>query len=174
MNGPSRSYLKVPYDLRTAESRSSDECLSMRYIGWFTRINIKHYQYTGMGSIYFVDFILFHRFLGMRNLLSVEYSSEIRKRVKFNKPFNCVRLEFGPIGDVIPTLSKDLQHILWLDYDNVIGQDMTLDVANTATALSRGSILLVDGGAGASQSRVVHGIGVDITFPICLRIAATP
>jgi hypothetical protein len=105
--------------------------------------DIGNYQYTGMGSIYFVDFILFHRFVGIRRMVSVEYGDDIRKRVKFNKPFNCVQVEYGAIGDYIPKLDRDISHILWLDYDEHIKESILVDVVNATAALPRGSMLLV-------------------------------
>lgn len=143
MSQPSRSYLKVPYDLRMAkqiERRMIVDALSRLASGGF---NVKKYRYVGMGSIYFVDYIMFHKFLGMRDLVSVEYSDEIEKRIKFNRPFNCIKLEFGPIGDVISGLHKDLEHLLWLDYDDVMQDFMLVDVVNAAATLCRKSILLI-------------------------------
>jgi hypothetical protein len=61
-----------------------------------------------------------HRLLGISRMLSVEYDTNIEKRVKFNRPFESVDVKIDAIGNVIPTLSKDLQHILWLDYDGVL------------------------------------------------------
>jgi hypothetical protein len=143
MTNPTHSYLKVSYDVRMAKQIERrmivDLLLRLRTAGF----DITNYQYTGMGSIYFVDFILFHRFAGISRMVSVEYSEEIKKRVEFNRPFKCIQLEYGPIGDYIQKLDRDLQHILWLDYDDHLTHEMLLDVANAATTLSPGSILLV-------------------------------
>ena len=57
-----------------------------------------------MGSIYFVDFVLMHRLLGISRMLSVEYDRDIEKRVKFNRPFESVDVKIDAIGNVIPTL----------------------------------------------------------------------
>jgi hypothetical protein len=142
MTEPTHSYLKVPYDVRMAKQIERrmivDLLLRLR-----TGFDITNYQYTGMGSIYFVDFILFHRFAGIKRMVSVEYSDDIKKRIEFNRPFNCVKVEYGAIGDYIPKLDRDLQHILWLDYDDRLTHGMLLDVANAATVLSPGSLLLV-------------------------------
>jgi hypothetical protein len=105
--------------------------------------DIAEYQYTGMGSVHFVDFILFHRILGIRKMLSAEYSTGIPKRITFNKPYRYIDVAFKAIGDVIPSLDPDLQHILWLDYDFRINKLVTTDVVNAAAALSAGSILMV-------------------------------
>jgi len=104
---------------------------------------IMDYQYTGFGSIYFVDFILFHRLLGITKMLSVEHDAEITRRVNFNKPFKGVEIAIKPIGDVIPTLSQDLKHVLWLDYDDIIRKGELEDVVQAAINLPAGSILLI-------------------------------
>jgi hypothetical protein len=105
--------------------------------------NIAEYQYTGFGSIYFVDFILFHKLLGINKLTSVEYDNAIHRRVMFNKPFREVEVVMAPVSDVIPTLKRDYRHILWLDYDDVIRRTHLDDVLQAASQLSVGSILLV-------------------------------
>jgi hypothetical protein len=140
---PSESYLKVPYDLRPAkqiERRMFIDALQLLALAGF---EIGDYQYTGFGSIFFVDFILFHKLLGLRKLLSVEYSTAIEKRVKFNKPFKEVEILMKSITDVIPTLSKDRKHILWLDYDDVLQKRHLADLVLAGTYLPSGSILLV-------------------------------
>ncbi len=143
MNTPTQSYNKVHYELRPAkqvERRMLIDALLALAVAGFP---IQDYHYTGMGSIYFIDFMLFHRFLGIKNMLSVEYDSKIEKRVEFNRPFNCVKTRIAPIGEVIPTLSRDIQHLLWLDYDGILCNSHLQDIAAASTFLSRGSILLV-------------------------------
>ncbi len=76
-------------------------------------------------------------------MVSVEYGDDIKRRVKFNKPFNCVQMEYGAIGDYIPKLDRDISHILWLDYDEHIKESILVDVVNATAALPRGSMLLV-------------------------------
>lgn len=140
---PTESYLKVQYELRPAkqvERRMLIEALQMMSSVGFP---ISDYKYTGFGSIYFVDFILFHKLLGIQRMLSVEHSDNIKKRVKFNRPFDCIDVEFGPIGDFLPSLSPDQKHILWLDYDDILNRSQVEDILLATTYLSTGSILLV-------------------------------
>lgn len=143
MRNPKESYLKVFYDLRPAKQIERkmmvDTLLRMSQGGF----KISDYQYTGFGSIYFVDFILLHKVLGLTNLLNVEYSAKIKRRVKFNSPFALIRHEFKPIGDVIPTLDRDMSHLLWLDYDDIINRSIIEDVVSASAQLSRGSLLMV-------------------------------
>src|SRR5688500_5676875 len=128
MTRPTESYLKGHYELRPAkqvERRMLVDAFQMLSLSDFP---IKDYQYPGMGSMYLIDFILFHRMLGITKMLSVEYSAKVAKRVEFNRPFRCVETVIAPIGDVIPTLSKDRRHLLWLDYDGVLTNAHLQDV----------------------------------------------
>jgi hypothetical protein len=140
---PTESYRKVPYDLRT--SKQIERRMILDALIRLSRHNfdIAAYQYTGMGSVHFVDYILLHRMLGIRRMLSAEYSTKITRRIQFNRPYRNIELAFKAIGDVIPDLSPDLRHLLWLDYDFQLNGVVTTDVLNAAAALSVGSFLLV-------------------------------
>lgn len=140
---PTESYLKVAYDLRPAkqiERRMIMDGLQRLGLAGFP---ISDYQYTGFGSVYFVDFILFHKLLGITRLLSVEHSKKIKNRVRFNRPYKQIDLAFKPAADVIPTLSPDRRHLLWLDYDSVLNASQLVDINLAATYLPPGSILLI-------------------------------
>lgn len=143
MTAPTESYKKVFYDLRPAKQIERrmmfDTFQAMAEVG----VPISDYQYTGMGSIFFVDFLLFHRWLGLSKLLSVEHDTRIEKRVMFNRPFDCVEVAMAPVGDVIPTLRSDGRHILWLDYDDRLNSAMLQDVVLAAQTLSAGSMLFI-------------------------------
>lgn len=143
MKDPSESYTKVQYELRAAKQVERrmliDAFQKLVRVGF----EIHDYQYTGMGSIYFVDFILFHRILGISKMLSVEYSTKIPQRIIFNRPFGFIAIEMKPIGDIIPSLSRDIKHILWLDYDSILYKGHLEDIYLAASRLPRESILLV-------------------------------
>ena len=143
MSALSESYAKVQYDLRPAkqvERRMIIDSLQLLAMAGFP---IRDYQYTGMGSIYFVDFVLFHKFLGMERMLSVEASEAIQKRVGFNRPYGTIDIAMGPISNFIPGLYQDRKHILWLDYDNVVCAEYLRDVVQASARVSPGSVLLV-------------------------------
>ncbi|MEA3327662.1 MAG: O-methyltransferase [Chloroflexota bacterium] len=143
MSESARSYQKVFYTLRPAkqvERRMILEVLQRLHGGGFS---ILDYQYTGFGSIYFVDFILFHRYLGIKKLLCAEHDTGIKKRMKFNKPYKVVDIKMNNIGSIIPNLDSNIKHILWLDYDTVLNSDIASDINLAAYKLPKGSILLV-------------------------------
>jgi hypothetical protein len=104
---------------------------------------LRDYKYTGLGSIYFVDFMLLHRLLGLRKLLSVEIAASAERRVRFNKPFGDVDIQIGAIGDVLPSLDRDLHHLVWLDYDHRLAPSDLQDIVLAAQVLSVGSVLLI-------------------------------
>jgi len=143
MSKPAKSYEKVHYEFRPAKQVERRMLLHafqrLMAIGY----PIHDYQYTGLGSIYFIVFIVFHRYLGINRMLSVEESQDIAKRLHFNRPFRRVQIEIGDIADYIPQLSPDVQHILWLDYDSVITNQIIDAVVMASSHLSCGSILLV-------------------------------
>jgi hypothetical protein len=137
------SYKKVFYDLRPGkqiERRMLLDTFQLLSNGGF---RIADYQYTGFGSIYFVDFVLFHKYLGISNLLSLEHDPDAEKRARFNKPYDIIKLEIKSAFDAIPSLDRDLKHILWLDYDFRLEASVLADVKQAAFQLSPGSILLV-------------------------------
>jgi hypothetical protein len=140
---PTKSYRTVQYELRSAKQVERrmliDALQTLSGEGW----DISNYQYTGMGSVYFVDFVLLHKFLGINDMWSVEFDEDITKRVKFNRPFSFIKLFMDDVGDVIPQLSPRKRHILWIDYDTIVSGKVVQDVMLAAGRLSRGSILLV-------------------------------
>lgn len=140
---PSKSYKNVHYEFRPGKQVERrmllETFIKLTEIGF----PIAEYQYTGFGSIYFIDFILFHKYLGMDNLISVEGDQEIKKRVHYNNPFGLVGIQMEDILDYIPHLSRDLRHLLWLDFDKILSNEMINAVVMSSARLSAGSIMLI-------------------------------
>lgn len=139
----SKSALSVQYDLRPAK-----QVERRMLVDAFQRLaqagfEIRDYQYTGFGSIYFVDFIIFHKLLGINKLVSIEHDGSLEERVKYNCPFKCVDIKIDLSTNIIPTLSQDSNHILWLDYDEPVKSSILDDMYLAGSQLSSGSIILV-------------------------------
>ncbi len=137
------SGVKVQYELRSHKQVERRMLIDAFHLLSDAGFPIRSYQYTGFGSWYFVDFILFHKLLGIEKMLSIEHSDSFKKRVEFNKPFDNVAIHIGDASEVIPTLEDGNRHILWLDYDDVINSEMIEDIRSAANILSTGSVLLV-------------------------------
>lgn len=141
------SYLKVNYSLRPAKQVERRMLIDGFHLLSEAKILLRDYHYIGMGSIHFYDFSLFHKFLGIDNMTSVEISPNIPKRVQFNVPFQTtIKIKTNrAIGDEISTIrpSDDKKYVVWLDYDTVLSTDMLRDIQLAVTTLPMGSILLV-------------------------------
>jgi hypothetical protein len=105
--------------------------------------DIESYRYVGFGSAYFSDFILVHKTLGISNMISIERDEANEERFQFNRPFNCIRIEFGSSSDVLPRLRWDVRTILWLDYDGKLDRDTLTDIKYACSSAPPGSMLIV-------------------------------
>jgi len=161
MSSSSSSY-RVQYDLRPAkqvERRMIVDALQRLAAAQFS---IADYQYTGFGSFYFVDFIMFHKLLGLNKLLSLEHDTSLSSRVEFNRPFKCVETKMVSAATEIPNLSRDRSHIVWLDYDGVLNLDFVSDIQSALTVLRPGSVLLVT--VDVEPPEATDYVGVDLDF----------
>lgn len=138
-----KSYEKVHYEFRPAKQVERRMLLhafnELRDLGY----PISSYEYTGLGSIYFIDFALFHRYLGLTRMTSVEGDMDIKQRVKFNCPYKLVKVINDDMSAQIARLSSRRRHILWLDFDSILTEEFLDAVHLAATQLSAQSILLV-------------------------------
>jgi len=138
-----KSHEKVHYEFRPAKQVERRMLLhifqELRDLGY----KISNYEYTGLGSIYFVDFVLFHRYLGLSKLTSVEGDPNIEKRVRFNRPYKLIKTVQDDMAAQIARLSQDRQHILWLDFDYILTEDLLDAVQLAVSQLTPKSILLV-------------------------------
>ena len=79
-------------------------------------VNLSNYYYIGMGSIFYYDFILFHKFLNITKMISID-NSVLKKRFEFNRPYNFVQFYNQTSTKFLTEFNKDSNFILWLDYD---------------------------------------------------------
>jgi len=101
------------------------------------------YRYIGFGSNEFCDFRLFHDRLGIKEMLSIEGRTDANTRVKFNRPYSCIKMEWGMSHDVLPILKWSSRSIIWLDYDTPLNDKKLADIALVTGVIKSGSILIV-------------------------------
>ncbi|MBI4032577.1 hypothetical protein HY374_02630 [Candidatus Berkelbacteria bacterium] len=136
------SFLKFNYLLRPSkqvERKLLIEALHRLSVGG---VRVSEYTYLGFGSIYYADFLLFHKYLYIDKMICVE-AAPIPKRMRFNKPFDRIRLRMTRVSDVLPTLKRRVKYIVWLDYDYGINEEILQDTASCLYLLAPGSILIV-------------------------------
>lgn len=81
------------------------------------KINISEYQYIGLGSIYYYDFILFHKYLNIRDMVSLD-DKKCCKRFEFNKPFDFITFENMSTTEFLLNNELDKKSFIWFDYDS--------------------------------------------------------
>lgn len=80
-------------------------------------INISEYQYIGLGSIYYYDFILFHKYLNVRDMISLD-DKDYPNRFKFNKPFDFITFKNMSTTDYLSKNDLNKKSFIWFDYDS--------------------------------------------------------
>jgi hypothetical protein len=137
----SASFRKIDYSLRPAKYAERKMLVDvLRRLAPFQAV--EDYCYIGFGSVWFSDFILFHRMLGINKMISIEQSEGARARFEENRPFN-ISLEFGQSSTVLPRLDWSQRVITWLDYDDPLEPGMLQDVRSVANRALSGSVLVV-------------------------------
>jgi hypothetical protein len=110
------------------------------------------YQYVGFGSMWFADFLLAHRVLGITQMTSIQYDTEFAQRARFNAPHSCIKVEEGDSSVVLPGLPLERgPALLWLDYESTIDQLLD-ELGRLCARLVSGSVLVVT--ANAVKERV--------------------
>ena len=134
---------KVDYSLRPA--KSVERRMIAEVLSYLDSIeSLTEARYVGMGSIYFQDFQLFHRRLGVTEMLSIEREDDAAERMLENLPLACVELEVGSVSDLLPSLElEERLHILWLDYEGRVDDEVLSDVRRIVGRVRPGSALFV-------------------------------
>ena len=136
------SFERVDYSVRPAKSIERKMLAEM-----FTRLRVfrpvESYAYVGLGSTFFTDFILFHRLLGFTHMVSIERETDHSERIEFNRPYDCIDLQFGETTDVLPRLDWSDPAIVWLDYDDRLSRRKMTDVVYLSQNLPSSSLLLL-------------------------------
>lgn len=135
------SFRRIDYSLRPAKHAERKMlCDIFRRLRPFGAV--EDYLYVGFGSVWFSDFTLFHRALGIKDMISIEQATGAAKRIEANKPFK-IDIDFRTSSDALPGLSWDRRSFLWLDYDDPLSTDMLLDVQTVANRACSGTVLSV-------------------------------
>ena len=102
------------------------------------------YRYVGFGSLWFVDFILAHKHLSIRDMVSIENDAYLASRAKFNKPYACVDIKHGDSSEILkgPWL-EECPLIVWLDYDASLDGSALPDISELCRRAPAYSVIIV-------------------------------
>lgn len=101
------------------------------------------YQYVGFGGLEFIDFVEFHRGLGVPQMTSIERDTNMQHRLEFNKPYKSIRVLMGEARDQLPQVDWSGLSIVWLDYTDVLTTDILRDVDYVVRSSQPGSMIMV-------------------------------
>lgn len=136
------SYRKINYSLRPAKFAERKMLCEL-----FSRLRafgaLEAYRYVGFGSIWFSDCILFHKSLGVTDIISIEKVMANEDRFRFNLPYQNIRLEMQNAADVLPNLDWDQRMIIWLDYDAPLNLAILDDIRTCGSRIQSGSALAI-------------------------------
>jgi len=114
------SFKKVHYALRPR--KQIERKIIIELLRDTTRkinVEISNYGYLGMGSIYYYDFILFHKFLNIASMTSLD-SDTCVNRFEFNKPFDFIDFKNKSTSNYLQEyqLATNKNTVTWFDYDS--------------------------------------------------------
>src|SRR3989344_4033895 len=88
----------------------------LRKVGY----DISDYFYTGMGSPYYTDYLLFHRNLYINRMRCFENNTNLKKRMVFNKPLDFIALKNEDINQAVNDLDYRKRYLIWFDYQSML------------------------------------------------------
>lgn len=132
------------------------QCLGKKY-------HIPDYIYVGMGSRYFVDFQMIHKFLGIKDMISFEMDEENIKRFEFNLPYEFIDLQPYKSTDILPSIDWSKDFIIWLDYDQKIQRYMIEDIEIICDNAKPGTILILTPREKMLFDKLIPGIAEKLT-----------
>lgn len=113
-----------------------------------SHMHLRDIVYVGMGSIWFTDFVLAHRILKIKDMISIEKDDIGKSRAEFNAPFSTIAVKHGTCSEKLPELCSD-EHlrarpwIIWLDYDYEFNENIASDLRFIVENAPLNSVVLV-------------------------------
>lgn len=125
------------------------------------KIGFGDHWYLGFGSMWFGDFRLAHRRLGIDSMVSIEYCDHA-SRAEFNRPFSSIKVERGECNAVMAGMTDERWGkpvIAWLDYDGYLNEDVVKDIDLVLSRAKPNSALIitVNGARGTYRVRKASG-----------------
>lgn len=103
--------------------------------------------YVGLGSVWFQDFQMAHRILGVQKMVSIESKQLIHARATFNRPFRNIDVIHGTSAIEVPKLLQSSTYtgstfIVWLDYDGPLSNERLQELIRLVELMPDNSALL--------------------------------
>lgn len=105
-------------------------------------IGFERHQYIGFGSMWFADFRLAHRVLGMNRMMSMERAQHA-DRAKFNSPYYTIEVKGGDSSESLKEVDWSVPIISWLDYDGALNPQISNDLKYVLQNCQVDSIVMI-------------------------------
>ena len=111
-------------------------------------LGLRKAKYIGFGSIWFSDFILAHKRLGIDDMTSIEIDEVTYKRAKFNAPFRTIKVLHAHSSVALDEIAsvkaaRKKPWVVWLDYVSGPTKEVREDIDRIIDTAPMGSALLV-------------------------------
>lgn len=121
---------------------------------------LDEYQYVGFGGLEFIDFVEFHRGLGIAIMTSIERDTNMQHRLEFNKPYKGITVLMGEARDRLPEIDWKRLSIIWLDYTEMLTKDILRDVDFVVRSSIPGSMIVVTVNGACSDIPLSERLGI--------------
>ena len=115
-------------------------------------VGFEQHRYLGFGSMWFSDFRLAHRVLGLGEMISME-RKEYEDRANFNRPYRCITVKGEDSTEFLRTVEWNSPFISWLDYDGCLELSVVEDLGLFLDGCPANSIVLVSVNSGRANYR---------------------
>ena len=144
------SYEKINYKIRP--QKCVERKLIVELINCISnKLNIE-FNYIGLGSLFFADFVFFHKTTNIKSMKSIEdmrnkydntFDELKQTRFKNNIPYGFIELDSRKTCDVLPEVNYDENLFIWLDYDGNLEPYMLSDIEIIASGINKTSIFIL-------------------------------
>lgn len=100
-------------------------------------------RYIGMGGFKFFDFRMVHRYIGIREMISLEHDPAMALRARYNRPYSFIKVFNESSTSFLLSDKFKGSSIYWLDYDSAISDVVIDDIQILATRMNSNSFLFV-------------------------------
>jgi hypothetical protein len=147
-----RSFETINYMLRP--NKNVERKLIAKTLGRLqAAFDVRSYRYVGFGSMWFTDFVLMHRVVGISDMVTIEKEASRAKRVEFNKPYACIDVRMEKAATALGDVLEGKHSVTWLDYDGPLKNALSGDLETAVGAMLSGSMILVSVNAMVEQLR---------------------
>ncbi|WP_019661560.1 MULTISPECIES: O-methyltransferase [Stenotrophomonas] len=144
MPRPTKSTARfIAYDLRPAKQSERGLLVDVLKVAGDCGIPIRDYKYIGMGANRFYDFLMLHKHLGVKAMVSLEHDAQMYERAMYNVPYRFIEVRNESVLGFLQNVRSARRELLWLDYDGGIGPEVVADIASVATRAKPGHFCFV-------------------------------